>query len=314
LGFTNLGNPSGTIVAFAGSTAPNGYLIADGSAVSRTTYATLFAVIGTTYGTGDGSTTFNLPDLRGRTAVGLNTSEVGRTDVNTLGNNEGAAIGSRTPYHKATVVQPTISVTGNPTISVIQPTISVTGNPTISVTGEPTISVTQPTISVTGNPTISVTGNPTITVTQPTISQPSVVITDPGHYHTMDTSNVGGGSYPHFVADAGYNRQNYGPIITNSATTGITAALSGAPIASGGSATASGGSYSVSGGSYSASGGSATASGGSYSASGGTYSASGGSATASGGSYSASGGTVGPQTNVPTDTGAYLTVNYIIKY
>ena len=50
--------------------APNGWLICDGSAVSRTTYATLFAVIGTTYGTGDGSTTFNLPDLQGRVAIG----------------------------------------------------------------------------------------------------------------------------------------------------------------------------------------------------------------------------------------------------
>ena len=59
------GNPSGTVIYFAGSTAPTGYLKADGSAVSRTTYASLFTAIGTTYGTGDGSTTFNLPDLRG---------------------------------------------------------------------------------------------------------------------------------------------------------------------------------------------------------------------------------------------------------
>lgn len=62
--------PSGVISAFAGSTAPTGYLLCDGSAVSRTTYAELFAVIGTTYGSGDGSTTFNLPDLRSRVIVG----------------------------------------------------------------------------------------------------------------------------------------------------------------------------------------------------------------------------------------------------
>jgi microcystin-dependent protein len=62
--------PTGTLLAFAGSTAPAGYLLAYGQAVSRTTYATLFALVGTTYGSGDGSTTFNLPDLRGRTAVG----------------------------------------------------------------------------------------------------------------------------------------------------------------------------------------------------------------------------------------------------
>lgn len=54
--------PTGSVLAFAGSTAPSGFLICDGSAVSRTTYADLFKVIGTTYGTGNGSTTFNLPN------------------------------------------------------------------------------------------------------------------------------------------------------------------------------------------------------------------------------------------------------------
>lgn len=58
--------PTGLLMAFAASTAPTGWLEANGAAVSRTTYAALFAVIGTTYGTGDGSTTFNLPDARGR--------------------------------------------------------------------------------------------------------------------------------------------------------------------------------------------------------------------------------------------------------
>lgn len=53
----------GAVVAFAGSTSPAGWLLCDGSAVSRTDYAALFAVIGTTYGSGDGSTTFNLPNL-----------------------------------------------------------------------------------------------------------------------------------------------------------------------------------------------------------------------------------------------------------
>lgn len=57
--------PAGSVIPFAGTSAPSGYLVADGSAVSRTTYADLFAVIGTTFGAGDGSTTFNLPDLRG---------------------------------------------------------------------------------------------------------------------------------------------------------------------------------------------------------------------------------------------------------
>jgi hypothetical protein len=58
--------PTGSIVAYVSSTAPAGWLVADGTAVSRTTYANLFAIISTTYGIGDGSTTFNLPDIRGR--------------------------------------------------------------------------------------------------------------------------------------------------------------------------------------------------------------------------------------------------------
>lgn len=64
---TNAPNPitSGTIAAFAMSSAPTNWLAADGSAISRTTYSDLFTVIGTTWGTGDGSTTFNIPDLRG---------------------------------------------------------------------------------------------------------------------------------------------------------------------------------------------------------------------------------------------------------
>ena len=62
--------PKGMISPFAGSSAPTGWLLCNGSAVSRTTYSALFAVIGTTYGAGDTTTTFNLPDLLGRVPMG----------------------------------------------------------------------------------------------------------------------------------------------------------------------------------------------------------------------------------------------------
>ena len=62
----NLRVPPGTIIHYAGRTVPAGYLICNGAAVSRTTYANLFNAIGTIYGTGDGSSTFNLPNLNGR--------------------------------------------------------------------------------------------------------------------------------------------------------------------------------------------------------------------------------------------------------
>ena len=63
--------PAGTVSAFAGSTAPTGYLLCDGSAVGRIAYSALFVVIGTTYGVGDGSTTFNTPNLKGRAIMGV---------------------------------------------------------------------------------------------------------------------------------------------------------------------------------------------------------------------------------------------------
>lgn len=65
-----LGVTPGMIFDYAGTSAPSGYLACDGSAISRTTYSALFAAIGTTWGAGDGSTTFNLPDLRRRTTIG----------------------------------------------------------------------------------------------------------------------------------------------------------------------------------------------------------------------------------------------------
>lgn len=58
--------PPGTLIAFAGATCPTGRLLANGAAVSRTTYAKLYTAVGTVWGYGDNSTTFNLPDLRGR--------------------------------------------------------------------------------------------------------------------------------------------------------------------------------------------------------------------------------------------------------
>ena len=74
--------PVGAISDFAGSTAPTGWLLCYGQAVSRTTYASLFAVISTTYGAGDSSTTFNLPDCRGRVAAGYDS--MGGSSANRL--------------------------------------------------------------------------------------------------------------------------------------------------------------------------------------------------------------------------------------
>lgn len=74
--------PTGTVVSYAGSTAPAGWLLCDGLAINRTTYANLFAAIGSTYGNGNGSSTFNLPDLRGRIVFGVD--NMGGTSANRL--------------------------------------------------------------------------------------------------------------------------------------------------------------------------------------------------------------------------------------
>lgn len=74
--------PIGSIMPYPKATAPENWLICDGSAISRTDYSELFNAIGTTFGEGDGSTTFNLPNIKGRTIVGLDTDD---TDFNTIG-------------------------------------------------------------------------------------------------------------------------------------------------------------------------------------------------------------------------------------
>lgn len=76
------GVPAGAMFPFAGTAAPTGYLLCDGSAVSRSTYAALFTAIGTVWGAGDGTTTFNLPDMRGRVAAGRD--DMGGTNAQRL--------------------------------------------------------------------------------------------------------------------------------------------------------------------------------------------------------------------------------------
>jgi phage-related tail fiber protein len=80
--------PIGTIMAFPIDKIPSGWLICNGAEISRTTYKALFDVIGTTYGAGDGSTTFNLPDFQGKflRGVGGNASNLGSTQGDAIRN------------------------------------------------------------------------------------------------------------------------------------------------------------------------------------------------------------------------------------
>lgn len=87
------GVPIGSVFPFAGTTAPEKYLICDGSEVSRSDYANLFSVIGTSFGLGDGSTTFNIPNLSGKIPVGLDTTD---DDFNALGKTGGSKTHTQT--------------------------------------------------------------------------------------------------------------------------------------------------------------------------------------------------------------------------
>jgi microcystin-dependent protein len=94
--------PVGTVVMYGGATAPDGWKLCDGTAYSRTvTYNNLFTAIGTTYGAGDGSTTFNVPDLRGRAPIGVGTGTglTARALGATVGTETHTLIESEMPAH-----------------------------------------------------------------------------------------------------------------------------------------------------------------------------------------------------------------------
>ncbi len=112
------GLPAGSVVAYGGPSGasadggaaalPSGWLLCDGSAVSRTTYASLFAAVGINFGGGDGITTFNLPDLRGRTVIGVGhgTGLTARTLAQVVGEETHTLAASEMPAHSHTVTDP----------------------------------------------------------------------------------------------------------------------------------------------------------------------------------------------------------------
>ena len=85
-GLHNISGITGTIQMYAGLIAPSGWMFCDGSAISREIYSELFSVIGTAYGSGNGSNTFNVPNFKGKVPVGLNSSEI---EFDTLGKSSG---------------------------------------------------------------------------------------------------------------------------------------------------------------------------------------------------------------------------------
>jgi hypothetical protein len=118
--------PAGVILPFGGATAPTGWLVCDGSQVSRSQYADLFAAIGTAHGAGDGSSTFHLPDFRGRFLRGADSGaerdpdRASRTAANSggaVGDAVGSVQGNATKKNSLAVSGGTASHTGTTTFS-----------------------------------------------------------------------------------------------------------------------------------------------------------------------------------------------------
>lgn len=124
--------PVGTVFDYAGSSAPSLWLFCYGQDVSRTTYAALFSAIGTTYGVGDGSTTFTLPDLRGRVVAGKD--NMGGTSANRLTDQSGGLDGD-TLGDTGGAETVTISQTHLPNVSLSSSGLSASSSTSVSISG-----------------------------------------------------------------------------------------------------------------------------------------------------------------------------------
>jgi len=157
---TQAGLPVGTIVQFGSSTAPAGWLLCDGSSVSKTTYSALYNVIGTTYGSGSNAQLFLLPNTTGRTIRGGGTTgQVGGSDTVTL------TVSNIAP-HGHGLSQNGLSYNGGGAVSSVQPNFTSNG----SSTGADILSPgTTTVVTASGS-------NPTpVTVTNPFVYSPSII-------------------------------------------------------------------------------------------------------------------------------------------
>jgi len=162
--------PAGTIMAYGGASAPTGFVLCDNSAISRTTYAKLFGSIGTAFGVGDGSTTFNVPDLRDKVPLG-------KGPVN-------ATLGTTTGSAGASSVLASASKTGVTTAT------NNTGTSTTGSTGGSTVANNT---GSDGNGDLTV-GTTTVAASAKDSSTTSVVssVTQAAHTHTIPSLTVNG--------------------------------------------------------------------------------------------------------------------------
>jgi len=165
--------PPGSIIMYGAASAPGGWYLCEGGAISRSTYAALFSAIGTTYGVGDGSTTFNVPDFRDRAPYGASTFTLGSKtagEVNASGQNS-TGTGTTGSTGGSTVANTTGS--GGPT------THSVTTAATNSTTDKD-VSAAINAVTAVNNHAAHTHSIPSLTVNGHTHSVPALTVTHPG--------------------------------------------------------------------------------------------------------------------------------------
>lgn len=191
INITGAAGPTGSIIMFAASTPPVGYLAANGAQVSRTTYAQLFSVIGTTFGAGDGSATFNLPDLRGYFMRGWDSA---------------GTVDSNTSTQSGTTASSSTTITGLTDTTYLVVGMSVTGSGIPSSTTIASI-VSGTSITISN----AATASATVTLTFSGRIFGSIQDDDnKAHTHTSDH------------AHAASNAQSFGPLRTDGAVSAVT--------------------------------------------------------------------------------------------
>lgn len=205
---SGIGVASGTVLDYAGNTAPTGYLLCYGQAINRVTFASLFTAIGTVYGAGDGSTTFNIPDARGRVGAGKDdmggsaanrlTNLAGGVDGSTLGAGGGLQTHTLTTAQLSTHTHAGSTATGGAHVHDLNAINSVAGTPGPGPIFS-TVSFAAPSSSSApdSNGAFSGTNNPEIIIPLSTIFPGKTMnVMDPTsgtHSHTVTVGNAGSG-------------------------------------------------------------------------------------------------------------------------
>ena len=191
--------PTGTIIMYTNSIAPTGFFLCNGSAVSRTTYSKLFSVLGTTYGSGDNSTTFNVPDLRGRSPLGLGQG-IGLTNRNLndkVGSETHTLTTSEMPSHNHTASSAAAGAHSHTASSGAAGSHNHTGNTDYAGTHSHTLT--------NGDKGTDHSGTYSTTMMGSQFGAAATISVDSGgnHYHPFTTGTVGDHSHTVTVVDGG---------------------------------------------------------------------------------------------------------------